>query len=196
MAVPTRPAEVPLVLSLIARWLFRLFGWRVEGTVPNFPKFIIVAAPHTSNWDGVILIFVALILRMKIYWMGKHTLFKPPLGWFLRALGGIPIDRRASHNAVQQAVAQFAEHERLILVIPPEGTRRKAARWKTGFYYIAQGANVPLVLGYIDFPRKVTGLGPVLQPSGDIEADMEPIRAFYQGKTGLHPERMGEITLG
>ncbi|NWG17251.1 MAG: lysophospholipid acyltransferase family protein [Chloroflexi bacterium] len=190
-----RSPEVNIILSTLARLLFRLLGWRPEGSVPPRAQFVVVAAPHTSNWDGLIVILMALVLRVRLRWMGKHTLFRPPFGFILRALGGVPINRSASHNAVQQAIQSFHDHERWVLVVAPEGTRSKAARWKTGFYHIALGAGVPLVLGFIDYPRRSAGLGPVIEPSGDIEADMAIIRAFYTGITGRHPEKMSDITL-
>lgn len=192
----SRPPEYNVILSVIARLLLRLFGWRAAGRVPDLPKFVIIGAPHTSNWDGLILILMAFVLRVRLHWLGKHTLFKPPFGGLLRALGGIPIDRAASRNAVEQAVQWFNGRERAVLVIAPEGTRGKATRWKTGFYHIALGANVPLVLGFIDYSSKTAGLGLVIEPTGDLDADMEAIRAFYAGITGRHEERMSEITLG
>lgn len=196
MKSSTRAPDVNIVLSLLARMLLRLFGWRVEGQVPNIPKFVIIGAPHTSNWDGVILILTALALRVRLYWLGKHTLFEPPFGSFVRWLGGIPIDRTASHNAVEQVVKGFNERASMALVIAPEGTRHKTTRWKTGFYHIAQGANVPLVLGFMDYRRKAAGIGPVIEPTGDIEADMKVMQTFYKGITGRHSHRMSDVTLG
>lgn len=195
-ATSSRPPEYPIILSVIARLLLRLFGWRPEKHVPNAPKFVIVAAPHTSNWDGLILILMGFVLRVRLHWLGKHTLFRPPFGALMRVLGGIPINRTTSHNAVEQAVQWFNSRERAVLVIAPEGTRRKTTRWKTGFYRIAEAANVPLVLGFIDYGRQTAGLGPVIEPTGDLDADMEQIRAFYSDITGLHQERMSDITLG
>lgn len=196
MSATSRPPEYPRILSIIARWLLRASGWTPVQHVPNAPKFVIVAAPHTSNWDGLILILMAFTLRVRLHWLGKHTLFKPPLGIILRWTGGIPIDRTARHNAVEQAVQWFNNRDRAALVIAPEGTRHKTDRWKTGFYHIAQGANVPLVLGFMDYGRKSVGLGPLIEPSGDFEADMETMRQFYAGMTGRHPERMSETRLG
>lgn len=190
------PPQVNIVIATLARLIFRLFGWRAEGQMPDLPRFVIVAAPHTSNWDGVIVIGMALVFRVRMHWLGKHTLFRPPFGFILRWLGGVPVDRTASHNAVQQVVQEFKSRQRLALVIAPEGTRRKTVHWKTGFYYIAQGADVPMVLGFIDYRRKTAGFGPMIAPSGDIEADVAQMRAFYAGITGRHPHKMSEITLG
>jgi 1-acyl-sn-glycerol-3-phosphate acyltransferase len=185
-----RPPEVPLPIAWLARALLRLIGWQIEGGVPNLPKFVIIGAHHTSNWDGLLMMFAAQALRVRLHWMGKDSLFRFPLGILMRALGGIPIDRSAKRGVVEQMVQVFDERERLVLVIAPEGTRKKVERWKTGFYFIAQGANVPIVLAYPDYQRKVVGIGPVVYPTGDAEKDIAEMRAFYNDKIGRHPERM------
>jgi 1-acyl-sn-glycerol-3-phosphate acyltransferase len=188
-------ARVPDSSSLLAaaaRSLFRLFGWQPEGHLPDLPKVIVVSAPHTSNWDGVILLWMSLILRVRLRYLVKHTLMRPPLGWLVRATGGVPIDRTAKHNAVEQAVQMFNATDRMALAISPEGTRKPVEYWKTGFYYIALGAGVPLALGYIDYARRRSGIGPIIVPSGDLEADMAQIRAFYAPIVGRHPSRMSE----
>ncbi len=185
----SRPPERNWILSRVAHGLLWLFGWQAEGAAPNLPKFVVVAAPHTSNWDGLFMFIAAWAYRIKLYWMGKHSLFWPPLGWLLHWLGGIPIDRSAPQGAVQQMTQAFQQHDRMILLLTPEGTRRKTERWKTGFYYIAQGAQVPIVLAYIDYARKVIGFGPVMIPSGDLEADMQVIHQFYADKTARYPEK-------
>jgi 1-acyl-sn-glycerol-3-phosphate acyltransferase len=136
-----------------------------------------------------------LAAGLKLRWIGKDTLFRGLVGWLLRRLGGIPINRRSRENFVEQMVAAFHMNESLMIAILPEGTRRNAAYWKTGFYYIAWGARVPIVLGYADYSRRVVGVGPVFHPTGDIQADFETIRAFYTGITGKHPERQGAIQL-
>lgn len=184
-----RSPETPMILTLFARAVFRLIGWRAEGEAPNIPKYVMVAAPHTSNIDGIMLVLGAWLFGLKLHWMGKHTLFRAPFGWLLKAFGGVPIDRRAPRGAVQQMIQAFHDHERQILVVAPEGTRGKADRWKTGFYYIAQGAGVPVVLAYIDYARKVVGIGPVIHPSGDQDADMRLIHDFYKDKVARYPEK-------
>lgn len=191
-----RPPEINLALAWIARLILRLFGWRPVGVVPNIPRFVAIGAPHTSNWDGLLLLLMALALRIRVSWLGKHTLFKNPLiGGLLRRLGGIPVDRTRRQNMVEQIIAEFDRRERMILILAPEGTRSKAASWKTGFYRIALGAGVPLALAFVDYPRRIAGIGPVLYPSGDLEADMDAIQAFYADKVGRHPERMSAIAL-
>ncbi|MEN9936793.1 MAG: hypothetical protein RLZZ387_3372 [Chloroflexota bacterium] len=182
------------MISWLARRTLALLGWRLEGTLPTAPKIVIIAAPHTSNWDFPYAMLLAFAYRLRINFMMKDELFRPPWGWFFRALGGIPINRRARNNVVDQMVARIRESERMQLVIPPEGTRSKVTAWKTGFYYIALAAGVPIVLGFLDFRRKVGGFGPAIMPSGDLEADLEQIRAFYSGVTGRRPENFGTIT--
>lgn len=176
-------------------WL-KAFGWRVEGGVPDVRKAVVVAAPHTSNWDFPFTMAVAFALDLEIHWLGKHTLFTSPFGPFFKWMGGIAVDRRARGNLVSQVVEVLNQHDDLMLIVPPEGTRSRASRWKTGFYYIATGADVPIILGFLDFEKKCGGLGHVFRPTGDIAADMAAIRDFYQDVKGKHPERMGVITLG
>lgn len=167
--------------------LLRLLGWKIEGTLPDAPQYVIVAAPHTSNWDFPLMLLYAAHFGIKPYWMGKDSLFPRPFAGLMRWLGGIPIDRSAANNIVDQAVQAFSKYERFAILIPPEGTRKRGPRWKTGFYYIATGANVPILLGYLDFPRKRGGFGPLFYPTGDLEADLRAIGAFYADKQGLYP---------
>lgn len=175
-------------------WL-KAFGWEVEGGAPDVPKGVVVAAPHTSNWDFPFSLAIAFSLDLDIAWLGKHTLFDPPFGTLLRWLGGIPVDRRARHDLVSQVVSVLNQRERLLILVPPEGTRSRAKRWKTGFYYIAVGAKVPIILGFLDFEKKRGGLGEVFYPSGHIDADMAILQSFYRDIKGKHPDRMGEIRL-
>jgi len=177
----------------VARLFFRLIGWKTEGTVHEPQRFVIIAAPHTSNWDAVIMVAAAYIFRVRISWFIKREAFFFPLGTIIRAVGGIPIDRGARRNVVAQAVEQFQHSDRLILAVPPEGTRSKADGWKTGFYHIAYGADVPIVLGYLDYKRKVAGLGPAFVPTGDIETDFRVFDEFYAGITPKYPEERGPV---
>lgn len=182
-------------MGWLGRFVLSLFGWRIEGHLPNYPKMIVVGVPHTSNWDGFVLMLATFGLRSRMLWLGKHTLFRGPLGPFSRLLGGVAINRNTTKNAVEQVVQVFNEREKMVLVIAPEGTRKRAEYWKTGFYYIALGAKVPLALGFLDYPRKRVGIGPTVMPTGDIEKDLEVLRTFYADKVGHHPERMGPIAL-
>jgi 1-acyl-sn-glycerol-3-phosphate acyltransferase len=188
--------DTPVVntaLRLFSRTFLKLTGWTIEGALPpNTPKCVLIAAPHTSNWDLPYTLMVAFVLRLNIYWMGKSQIFSPPFRGLMRWLGGIPVHREASGNLVEasaRAIRQ-ADHS-LQLVVPPEGTRSKTRYWKTGFYYIALGAQVPIVLAYIDYSRKVGGLGPVFQPTGDIDADMRSIKAFYAPIQGKNARQFG-----
>lgn len=187
------------VLSGLLHWLSRfslwLFGWRIVGKMPDIPKFVVIAAPHTSNWDFPITLAAAFSLKAQILWMGKDSLFKSPLGAIYRWLGGISVDRSRSTNLVGRAVEAFHQAERLVLLVPPEGTRQKARYWKTGFYFIASGAGVPIVMAFMDYGRKVAGIGPTLIPTGDIHADMEQIQSFYSGIEGKHPRFYGAVAV-
>ncbi|RPJ15518.1 MAG: glycerol acyltransferase [Desulfobacteraceae bacterium] len=186
--------DTPVIKTLM-RWIsliiLKIMGWNIEGRLPDIPRFVLIAAPHTSNWDFPITIFVAFALQAKIYWMGKEAIFRRPFRNIFRWLGGIPVDRSRSNNTVEQMIQKFAGSEKLIITIPPSGTRKKVIKWKTGFYYIAVGANVPIVLGFLDYKRKIGGIGPVFFPTGDIDADMREMRAYYadmKGKYSLREE--------
>src|SRR5512144_310512 len=179
----------------LANMLLKLFGWRAEGSLDDVPRCVLVVAPHTSNWDFPVMLALAAALRIKATWMGKHTLFRPPFGWLMRWLGGLPINRSARHNVVEQAIESFRQRDRLVLAILPEGTRKRTPYWKSGFYHIAVGAKVPIALGYADYRRKVGGIGRVIVPSGDVDADMALIREFYSGMTGKRPDQFGEVRL-
>lgn len=188
MVATTRRRTRPL-RKAFGKVLLTSLGWRVEGALPDTDKYVIIAAPHTTNWDLPIMLGVAYVLGANLSWMGKHTVFQGPFGGFMRWLGGIPVDRRSHNDVVKQMVAEFARRDELALSVPPEGTRRRTAYWKSGFYYIAKGAHVPIALGFLDYRRKVGGVGPVLMPTDDLEADLAKIRAFYSDKAGKFPEK-------
>jgi 1-acyl-sn-glycerol-3-phosphate acyltransferase len=182
---------VNTVLRAASRAFLRLNGWTVQGALPdNTPKCVLIAAPHTSNWDLPYTLMVAYCLHLNVYWMGKQSLFRGPFGPVMRWLGGIAVDRSKSTNLVAaSAAALVAASGSLQLVVPPEGTRGKTRHWKTGFYFIALEARVPIVLAYMDYRRKVSGLGPVFHPSGDVEADMTEIKRFYAGIQGRNADQ-------
>ncbi len=169
----------------------KLAGWRIEGELPaNARKCVLIAAPHTSNWDLPYTLMTAFVLRLNIYWMGKASLFEPPFGSLMRWLGGIAVDREQSNNIVAASVAALkAAAGPTQLIVPPEGTRSKTRRWKTGFYYIALGAELPILLAFMDYKQKRAGLGPVFQPSGDIERDMVAIKAYYAPLRGKNAQQ-------
>ena len=181
--------DTPIVNAVLRGFsigFLKLTGWKVQGQLPpDGHKSVLIAAPHTSNWDLPYTLMVAFALRLHIYWMGKEQLFKPPFRGFMMWLGGIPVRREKSNNLVAASVdAIKAADGPLQLIVPPEGTRSNTRYWKTGFYYIALGAQVPIVMAYMDYKQKISGLGPVFLPSGDIEADMAAIKAFYAPFTG------------
>ena len=175
-------------LSLI---FLKLAGWQVKGALPpGAEKSVLIAAPHTSNWDLPYTLMVAFSLRLTPYWMGKEQIFKPPFRGLMMWLGGLPVDRARSTNLVAASVeALKAANGPLQLIVPPEGTRGKTRFWKTGFYYIAQGAQVPIVMAYLDYDKKIGGLGPVFQPTGDIDADMAAIKSFYAPFKGKNADQ-------
>jgi 1-acyl-sn-glycerol-3-phosphate acyltransferase len=159
----------------------KLTGWKVEGSLPpEARKSVFIAAPHTSNWDLPYTLMVCFALNLNVYWMGKSSIFKWPFGPVMRWLGGIAVDREKSSNLVEASAQAISVADGpLQLIVPPEGTRSKATYWKTGFYYIAQAAKVPIVMAYMDYAQKRSGLGPLFYPSGDIDKDMIAIKAFY-----------------
>ena len=179
----------------IARFLLRLSGWTIKGDRPKYKRYVLIAAPHTSNWDFPLMILFAWALEVKITWMGKHTLFKPPFGWVMRSLGGIPIRRDTKNDIVSQMVEAFRTTHALILVIPAEGTRDRADYWKSGFYHIARQAKVPVTPTFLDWGRKVGGYGAAYQLTGDLTEDMDHFRHFYAGMTGKFPDKFGPIRL-
>ena len=179
----------------IGRFWLWLFGWNICGEAPTYRKFVLIAAPHTSNWDFPFMLATAYALRVRISWFGKHTLFIPPWGWFMRKLGGIPVDRRAPQTLVMQMAEKFRNSDALVLAVPPEGTRSKVDVWKSGFYHIASQSGVPIGLGYLDYQRKLCGLGMFVIPTGNVKEDMNKIRDFYRNIRGKHPEMESEPRL-
>jgi len=194
-----RPGPYRGVGSEVVRWLssayLSLAGWKVRGDWPGLDKAVLVAAPHTSNWDGLNMLATAGVYRVKLAWMGKKSLTQGPFGWALKALGCAPIDRSQSNDVVNVMREQFAARERMILAIPPEGTRSLAREWKSGFYHIAHGAGVPLVISVLDYGTKRVSLAAVVEPSGDYTADLALIQAHYVGVRGKHPEKFAAATL-
>lgn len=186
----------PLLKSLLrvtALFYLKISGWRLEGEAPARQRYVMIAAPHTSNWDLPMTLAVVFAYRLSVYFLAKHTLFRSPAGGVLRWLGGIPVDRSQANNFVEQAVELFNSREQLVLIVPPEGTRQQVRYWKSGFYHIAHGAQVPIVLGFMDFRRKVAGFGGEFTPSGNFAADLPRIQAFYAGITGKNPDLTSKI---
>ena len=185
--------DTPIVNTLlrgVSIAFLRLTGWKVVGKLPpEAVKSVVIAAPHTSNWDLPYTLMVAFALHLNVYWMGKASLFKPPFRGVMMWLGGIPVDRSQNNNLVAASSAAIKKASGpLQLIVPPEGTRSGALYWKTGFYYIAAEAGVPIVMAYLDYDKKVGGLGPVFKTTGDIDADMAAIKAFYASVTGKNAD--------
>ena len=181
------------MLSHLCKWTLTALGWEIHADFPDLRKYVVIAAPHTSNWDFPLGIMAIRAIRLDVSWIGKHTIFRWPFGWFFRWLGGTPVDRGHSEDLIQQMTDLFNRSDRLIFALAPEGTRRKTDHWKTGFYHIATAANVPIALGYLDFGRKQVGVTKTFMPSGDIEADFQLIREYYQDKIGKNPENTSLI---
>lgn len=179
----------------LGRFVSWITGWHLEGEEPNCSKFIGVVAPHTSNWDLPIAMMGMFIYRIQANFAVKHTIFWWPLGPILRYLGAIPVERSTHHSMVQQLVAAFKTRDSLVLGIAPEGTRARTECWKSGFYHIAHEAGVPLVLCYIDYKRKHYGCGPTIFLTGDVDADMARVAAFYATVTPRFPELMGPVRI-
>ena len=195
----SKPEPHPRPRRRIRRALARLFlaatGWKAEGDRPTAERYVLIAAPHTTNWDFPYLLAFAEHFGLTISWLGKASLFRGPLGSIMRALGGIPIERSRSDNRVVEMAQLFSEHEALGLVVPTEATRSRAEYWKSGFYYIAKAAGVPVVMGYLDYRRRRGGFGPAFLPSEDVARDMDAVRAFYADKQGKYPEAFGPVRL-
>jgi 1-acyl-sn-glycerol-3-phosphate acyltransferase len=192
--VPRLPVLPPSInrrrrpgLRLLGRTGMTALRWNMEGEVPDLPKFLLIMGPHTSNWDFVIALLANLALDMDAAFMAKHTIFRGPFGTWLRSLGGIPVVRHAAHNVVTQMVAEFRRRDRLILGIMPEGTRRKVARWKSGYWHIARGAGVPIVPAGLDFGRRMIRFGQPLWTSDSLPDDEARLLAFYADITPRYP---------
>ena len=199
MTPPSTPQHAlrptPWFLYWIARLWMWVFGWTVTGGIPEGRRFVLIAAPHTSNWDLPFMLAASLTYRVRVNWIGKHTLFKPPWGAFMRFLGGIPIDRSAPQGMVGAAAQTIRDSPSMLLAVPPSGTRSKRDHWKSGFYWIAKEAGVPILCGYLDYGRRVADLGMSFHPTGDVAADMDRIRAYYDGIRGRFPENETDIRL-
>ena len=182
--MPRTIFSTPVVCQLLRAFsvvFLKLTGWQVQGELPAVArKSVFIAAPHTSNWDLPYTLMVAFVLRLNIHWMGKASIFRFPFGGLMRWLGGIAVDRARSNNLVAASALAISQAQgALQLIVPPEGTRAKTHYWKSGFYHIATAAKVPIVMAYMDYSRKISGLGPLLYPTGNLEADMVTIKAFY-----------------
>ena len=194
MALAYGIQKTPLAQKL-ANIVLSLIGWRTHVLNPRLNRYVLIGAPHTSNWDFGLMLLLMGAEQLPIRFLGKDTLFRGPLGPLMRSLGGISVNRRERTRLVDQIAAKFEEYDELIIGLAPEGTRSKTSHWKTGFYYIALKANVPIAMAYLDYGNKVIGVGPSFIPSGDLQADFEIIRGFYSGIVGRNLKRQGKIVL-
>ena len=177
------------MFASLFRFILKLFNWKLEHeTVPDFGKAVGIFAPHTSNWDFVVMLSAKIAWNIQVRYLGKHTLFKPPFGWFFRSFGGIPVERSEAHNMVDQVTAIMKAEERCLLALAPEGTRSYTDYWKTGFYHIAHRVNVPIVMFYLDTKTRTIGFTEPFHTTGDIEEDFKHFAEFYADKTGFIPE--------
>jgi 1-acyl-sn-glycerol-3-phosphate acyltransferase len=178
-----------------ARGLMRLAGWRVEGSLPDCPRFVLIVAPHTSNWDFLVGIMAMFATGLRLSWLGKHTIFRLPFTPVLRWLGGEPVDRAAAQGTVEAAIQRFGSRPRWVLGLAPEGTRRRGKGWKMGFHRIAVGAGVPILPVWIDYRRRVLGLGTLFTPGADAASDLARLGTVYRKEMARYPERFTETAL-
>jgi 1-acyl-sn-glycerol-3-phosphate acyltransferase len=176
-------------MQALARFIyFKLLRWTMEGRFPTLDKCVVIVAPHTSWWDFVLGLLVRTVIGTEVHFVAKDSLFKPPFGWFFRWMGGAPVDRSRSSDSVKAISRIFAERRTFRLALAPEGTRKKVRKWKTGFYYIAKSASVPIVLVAFDYGRKMVRISGPKFPTGNIMADLEGYHDFYGGVKGKVPE--------
>ena len=196
--MPLAPLSIPelgdaverrgnLLTRSIARLAMRLTGWRIEGTFPNIPQFVVIVAPHTSNWDFFVGVMVMFAIGFRVTFLGKHTVFRGPLLPVMRWLGGIPVNRSSAHNVVQETVGHFRTRKQVLLAMSPEGTRRKLPAWRTGFWYVAKGAGVPIVPAAFDFPAKKVLIFAPVALTDDLEADVARLHTYFDARMARHP---------
>jgi 1-acyl-sn-glycerol-3-phosphate acyltransferase len=197
--IPTHNAKLSTMSRLVRKfivWIYHRHGWKAVGEVPKERRFVLIAAPHTSNWDFLYFVGLTEDLGIMPHFMGKKSLFRWPFRKFMFDMGGVAVDRASKQNYVEQMIDEFANRKEFMLTIAPEGTRGTVKAWKTGFYHIAMGANVPIVIGMMDYSKKTGGLGPAFWPTGDYAADMAKIKVQYDGVIPKHPDRMVKNIMG
>ncbi len=177
----------------LGRLAMRLIGWKFEGALPAMPRYVLIVAPHTSNWDFPVGLAAKFALGLKAKWLGKHTIFRGPPGWILRAIGGIPVDRSRPDGTVEGVLAEMQTARTFVLALSPEGTRKRTTHWKTGFYRIAVAGGVPIVPVWFDWSTRTIGLLPPFRPTGDASQDIPWIRALYRKEMARHPEYFEDI---
>lgn len=180
-------------MSALAKWILKAFGWQLVGELPKLEKYVIIVAPHTSNWDFFIFVMVKFAFQIKVVFIGKHTIFVGPFDWILRRLGGLPVNRSGTNNVVDQIVNEFNHRDKMIFALSPEGTRSYRTHWKSGFYHIARKANVPVLTAFLDTKTRKLGWGPVFELSDDKNQDLKKFAEFYSDKIGIRPEKASKI---
>jgi 1-acyl-sn-glycerol-3-phosphate acyltransferase len=188
-AIPRRKPATGGLKYMIAVFCLWARGWKAIGDPPDLKKFVIVAAPHTSWWDGFWMVAFSWRWGMDLQWLVKDTVAPAWMKWIIRSLGGILVNRSGAHGLVGQLAEEYRTSDELHIAIPPEGTRSKGEFWKSGFYFVAKEANVPICLSYLDYSKRRGGFGPVFHPTGNLKADMDRVRAFYEGSTACYPEK-------
>lgn len=187
---PKVPQSPNQWLRRLGLWMLTRAGWRFEGAMPNTPKFVVIVAPHTSNWDFPVGLAAKWALGLDAHWWGKDSLFMPPFGWFLRANGGIPVDRKNSSKVVDATIDGFRNNATFALALAPEGTRKKVTQWRTGFWHVAKGAQVPICCVAFDWPRKTIRLGPTTMPDEeDPMTGIARIRSYFADVQGYNPSQ-------
>lgn len=182
-------------MQLFSRFLLRLLGWQLDEQLPQTSRYVLIGYPHTSNWDFILGMLAKWSMNMPLNWVAKHSMFWGPFKPMFIAMGGVPLNRGKTSGFIQKNIELFEQREQFVLGIMPEGTRSKTDRWRTGFYHIADGAKVPIALAYLDYKNKILGVGKTIETTGDINADFEIIKAFYQDKTGYRPENQGDMKI-
>jgi len=177
------------ILHHVAKFLLYIVGWEVEGKLPDLPKFILIGAPHTSNWDFILFLVVIFNLRANVRFMGKAQLFHGPFGWFFYWCGGVPVDRAKPQGLVEQMVQACNKSEKFILTIAPEGTRQKVGEWKMGFYHIAKATGIPVVIAVVDGVRKIVRIGQIYDLTDNAEVDIKAIKGFFANIRGVNSKR-------
>jgi 1-acyl-sn-glycerol-3-phosphate acyltransferase len=185
---PNVPRQGGPLTAAFGRLALRLMRWRIESAVPDVGRAVMIVAPHTSNWDFPVGLAAKFALRLRVHWLGKHSIFRYGLGHVWRPLGGIAVDRRAPAGVVNDVLAEFRRRDRLLLGVAPEGTRKKVEQWKSGFYRIAQAAGVPIAPVAFDYSRRTIVFFPLFEPTGDYEADLARLQSHYSAEMACRPE--------
>ncbi len=180
-------------MSTLAAFILKIFGWHLVGELPEQKKYVVIIGPHTSNWDFFIFLLVKFAYRLKVVFIGKHTIFIGPVGWVLRKIGGIPVERSSAHNVVDRIVEEFSVRDEMVFALSPEGTRSYLDHWKSGFYHIARKAKIPVQTAFLDVSSKQIGWGPLFHLTEDRHSDLEKIAEFYSDKQGFKPENFSKI---